>query len=295
MGSPKIAPLIFVIEPFGGSTRAHLPTLPLLYVDDFAVTRGEGVFETLRVVDGKVVNLERHVRRFQRSAVALGIPEPKASHWSKATADACAEWENLHPGIEATCRWTLSRGRESRRDIPTAWMVISPVSPEILWQREHGVKAMTGPRGYRLTEETPWAVSGVKSLGYAANMSALRYAKSQGFDDVIFCDGENVLEGATSTVLSIRGHKIRTPLTGGDVLPGTTQAALFSQATAAGFSCKEKPLTKSDLLKADSVWLVSSVRGAVRVTQLDDRIITKSGDAFDLDKYLKGIEIPERG
>ena len=62
-------------------------------------------------------------------------------------------------------------------------------------------------------------------------MWALRWARAHGFDDVIYTDGNTVLEGATSTVITVRGKKIRTPTAGGDILPGTTQAALFEYAT----------------------------------------------------------------
>ena len=119
--------------------------------------------------------------------------------------------------------------------------------------------------------DTPWLTVGAKSLNYAAAMAALRWAKKQGCDDVIFVDPATgrVLEGATSTVITVKGDKLRTPFTGGDVLPGTTQAAIFRLAEERGWRCKEKDLTVEDLLGADQVWLVSSVRGGVRVTEID--------------------------
>ena len=60
-------------------------------------------------------------------------------------------------------------------------------------------------------------------------MATLRLARGKGFEDVIFTDPETglVLEGATSTVVAVRGDKLRTPA-GKGILPGTTQAALSS-------------------------------------------------------------------
>lgn len=273
-----MSPLIYILEPFGGSTREHSPALPMLFWDDAAVTRGDGVFESIRIVAGTPVNLDRHLARFIRSATLLGLPAPNPDHWATATREAAEKWASLHGDGEAACTWTMSRGRASRPDIPSTWLVVKPLSEEILRQRAEGVKVLTGPRGYQLTKPAPWSITGAKTLAYAENMAALRYARSRGFDDVIFTDGEQVLEGATSTIITVRGNKIRTPQPGAEVLAGTTQALLFKRALKAGWNCREKPMYYGDLLKADQVWLVSSTRGAVRVTQLDDAPLKSRGD-----------------
>lgn len=281
-----MSPLIYILEPFGGSTREHSPALPMLFWDDAAVTRGDGVFESIKIMDGKPVNLERHLDRFIRSATLLGLETPIREHWATATTEAAAEWAEKHGDGEAACTWTMSRGRASRPGIPSTWLVVKPISQDILRQRAEGVKVLTGPRGYQLTEPAPWSLSGAKTLAYAENMAALRYARSKGFDDVIFTDGEQVLEGATSTIVTLRGQKVRTPQPGGRVLPGTTQALLFAAAEKAGYNCKEKPMYLGDLLKADQVWLVSSTRGPVLVTQLDKQQLHPSGDLTAIRKLL---------
>ncbi|MEJ5998953.1 aminodeoxychorismate lyase [Corynebacterium sp. H130] len=282
-----MSPLIYILEPFGGSTRAHSPALPMLFWDDAAVTRGDGVFESIKIVDGKPVNLERHLDRFVRSASILGLPAPIRSHWASATQEAATEWAEKNGDGEAACTWTMSRGRASRPDIPSTWLVVKPLSPDILRQRKEGVKVLTGSRGFELSEPAPWSTFGAKTLAYAENMAALRYAKAKGYDDVIFTAGEQVLEGATSTIVTVRGQKVRTPLPEGPVLAGTTQAELFAQVEKLGLNCKQKPMYYGDLLKADSVWLVSSTRGPVRVTRLDEHKLADSKAEKSWEKYLK--------
>lgn len=284
-----MSPLIYILEPFGGSTRAHSPALPMLFWDDAAVTRGDGVFETIRIIDGAPINLERHLDRFVRSATILGLPSPSREHWATATREAATEWAEQHGEGEAACTWTMTRGRASRPDIPSTWLVVKPISAETVRQRKEGVKVLTGPRGYTLTETAPWSTFGAKTLAYAENMAALRYARAKGFDDVVFTDGEQVLEGATSTLLTVRGQKVRTPLPGGPVLAGTTQAALFATLADKGLNCKQKPMYYGDLLKADSVWLVSSTRGPVRITQLDDTVLIDDKAERNWGKYLKSL------
>ncbi|MBZ8176373.1 aminodeoxychorismate lyase [Corynebacterium sp. 3HC-13] len=305
MAPRSVQPVILIVEPFGGSTRLHNPNLPMVYWDDAAVTRGDGVFETLLIRDGNPVNIERHVRRFLASATLLGLPEPDLSYWHRATDEAAMEWyrqqgQTPAEGFrgEAQCVWTYTRGRASTGN-PTAWIRVNSLPAEMIQQREQGVAVMTTPRGWTINTElpgvyaaaegevpqspAPWLTVGAKTLNYAAAMAALRYAKDRGFDDVVWlgADGESVLEGATSTVVMVKkGKRLCTPSSGGEILPGTTQAALFDYAHSQGWKCKEKPLTVTDLKSARSVWLLSSVRGAVPVTRIDDTCL----EPHDLDE-----------
>ena len=262
-------PVIYVVEPFGGSVRRHMPNLPLVYWDDAAVTRGDGIFESLLVRNGKAANLERHAERFAQSARALDLPEPPLHKWREATELAIADFfagseADGDARAEAKCTWTYTRGRAAT-GVPTAWVAVQEIPADVVAQRKSGVKVMSTPRLWQVAEELP-----AKTLNYAATMATLRLARERGFEDVIFTDPKTgqVLEGATSTVVAVKGSKLRTPA-GKGILPGTTQAALFEYAAEQGFRCKAKELTVEYLQGADSVWLVSSVRTAVRVTRLD--------------------------
>lgn len=298
-------PVILVVEPFGGSTRRHNPSLPLVYWDDAAVTRGDGVFETLLLRDGRAANLERHLRRFRSSAKLMGLPEPGEEHWRRATAEAVAAWYSKNEG-DARCVWTLTRGREST-GIPAAWITVREVGETALRQRREGVSVMTTERGYsindhlpgvntvtsanpsgkKLRNPAPWLTVGAKTLNYAANMAALRYAREHGFEDIIYVDDDRVLEGATSTVVIVKkGRRLRTPVPGGDILPGTTQAALFSYAEKQGWKCREKNLWIDDLFSAESVWLVSSVRVAARVTRINDVTLSIPDNVAEVEKLI---------
>lgn len=254
-------PVIFVVEPFGGSIRWHNPSLPLIYWDDYAVTRGDGIFESILIRDGQAANIERHAQRFRTSAEALGLPEPIIESWISATNAAIEEFGDG----EGKCTWTYSRGRAST-GLPTAWVAIQPIADDVVAQRDNGVRVMLSERGWSFPSELP-----AKTLNYAATMATLRLARDRGFDDVIFTDPYegHVLEGATSTVVTVKGDKLRTPYDD-TILPGTTQAALFEYAESQGYRCKQKVLDVDYLLDADSVWLVSSIRVAARVRRLGE-------------------------
>ncbi|MBN9645028.1 aminodeoxychorismate lyase [Corynebacterium mendelii] len=272
MTEPAPAPVIVIVDPLGGSCRSQNPNLPHVFFDDAAVTRGDGIFETLLVDNGVPVNINRHLQRFASSAAQLELSEPDPHIWREASAVALAEWKK-QSAASAVMTWTLTRGRASTGR-ESAWVTVSPIPRQTLTERQQGVAVITGVRGYETTVDTdvPWAVVSAKQLAYAANMSARRYARAHGADDVIFLSADgHVLEATTSTVIAVTGEVITTPAPQPGILPGTTQQALFAHAGKQGYTCRYGRLTVKDLKKADSVWLVSSVRLGARVTAIDGK------------------------
>ncbi|MCQ4608716.1 MULTISPECIES: aminodeoxychorismate lyase [Corynebacterium] len=298
MGSSHLlpAPVIYLVEPFGGSIRRQNASMPHVFWDDAAVTRGDGIFETILIRKGVPANLEAHIERFRRSARTLDLPDPGVDHWVKATNEAVADYVRERGSepeeVDARCVWTMTRGRETT-GVPTAWLTVRPIDETALKQRKSGVSVMTTSRGYSLDtgeHAVPWMQVGAKTLNYAANMAALRWAKSHGHDDVIYIDPttERVLEGANSTVIVVKkGGRIRTPKPGPGILPGTTQAALFEYASERGWKCKQKDIYLNELFKAESVWLVSSTRMATRVKRLNDKKLPAPENAREIQELVQ--------
>ncbi len=262
---------------------------PMIYADDLAAVRGDGVFETLMLRGGTVHNLERHARRFERSAAMLDLPAPDLERWVEATQLAAKTFTEAD---EAALRWVYSRGRESST-VPTGWITVAPVGAKVLNARANGVRVMTAERGFSLdvSNDSPWALIGAKTLSYAANMAALRTAAARGFDDVIFVigtgDEARVLEGPTSSVIAVRGNRILTPPADEGILAGTSQASLFSLAEESGWEVGYSPLTVGDLRAADGVWLLSSVRIQARVTAIDGRDMPRPEQADRIEELAR--------
>lgn len=255
---------------------------PLLYADDLGAVRGDGIFETLLVRDGRPLKVESHLTRLTSSARAVGLPAPDLDEWRLAIELAAEEWvknstSSDSVSAEGAMRLVLSRGRESGGE-PTAYVSVSPLPDRVAKAREEGVSVMALERGYSvdLSARAPWLLLGAKTLSYAANMAALRYAAAHGADDVIFLSSEGrVLEGPRSSVVIVRGKTLVTPPLDQGILPGTTQKALFEVAVAQGYQFQYAPLRTADLITAEGVWLVSSITLAARVRKLDGLTLNK--------------------
>ena len=148
---------------------------------------------------------------FAASAALLGLPEPDAEYWCAATAEAIQSWPK---DVDASCVWTLTRGRAATNR-PSAWIMVKQIPVEHLEQRHLGVSVMTAPRGFSVTttpdEAAPWMIVGAKTLSYAANMAACGMPEAVALMMVIYVDGDCVLEGATSTVVAAQGTTLFTP------------------------------------------------------------------------------------
>lgn len=282
--------------------QLHDPQTPLLHADDLAAVRGDGIFESLLVRDGRPCLIEAHLGRLTQSARLMDLPEPDLARWRAAVATATARWTDLG-GAEGVLRLIYSRGRESGSE-PTAFAMIGAVADRVAAVRSDGIAAMTLERCLPAegAADMPWLLAGAKTLSYAVNMAALRHADRQGAGDVVFISSEGtVLEGPRSTVViatDVDGTGgspcLLTPPPWYPILRGTTQQALFEVARNKGYDCDYRVLRPADLIAAQGVWLVSSITLAARVHTLDGKALPRSPIAAELAELVDAAVVSDR-
>jgi 4-amino-4-deoxychorismate lyase len=229
------------------------PGTPLMAGDDPAILHGDGVFETLHVRSGVPWLLPEHLARLARSAELLDLPLPDVTGLAE---EACA----LAPAPESALRLIVTRS--------ASWATISAVAAATLRERRAGVRVVSASLGVAAWGRPPWSLSAAKSLSYAANLAARRWAAAQGADDVVWTSIEGyTLEAPTANVVWLAGGALCTvPAAGTGILPGVTAAHLLATA---GLPAQERLVTVAELAAADAVWLSSSLRGLAEVRSLD--------------------------
>ncbi len=240
---------------------------PALRVGELSTQRGDGVFETLSVVNGHAQEVQPHLARLARSAVICDLPAPNLAQWSAAISAAV---ERIPDRGELAIKLVLSRGVEHGPS-PTAWLHASAAT-DFGPVRASGVRVVTLDRGYDrgVAERAPWLLLGAKTLSYAVNMAALREAHRRGADDTVFVTSDGyVMEGPTSSVIIRHNGAFVTPAPSGAILHGTTQTSLFEYLERHGHAVSYRDISVEELRSADAAWLVSSVRLAVAITELD--------------------------
>lgn len=273
--------VVLVEDPTSPDSPLHVVDAGSPHIDvmDLGITRGDGVFETVGIVDGRVHAVDEHLHRFAHSAAILDLPAPALPAFRAAVETGIAA---LDDASDAYCKYVLTRGRESGpvgrpgEPVPPTGYAYLDRNPS--WERERttGIAVVLLSRGYELTVQTdaPWLLQGAKTLSYAVNRAVLREAARRGADDVLFTtiDGY-VLEGPTSSLVAKFGDTIVTPAQSGGVLHGTAQIGAFAFFEGAGFRTEYRHVRIEELADADALWLTNSQRLAAPIQTLDDRAV----------------------
>lgn len=260
-----------------------------LPVTDLSAHRGDGIFETVLVSVGThgaaVVSRERHFTRFRASASALDLSDPDQGLWDRVIDSLIAEVAAADPqNVEFGIRYALSRGEQDAngRFRGRGWAFPVPVDDHILTAREQGVTAVSLDRGFDayIGSKAPWLLIAAKTLSYAVNQAAGRYAAANDADEALFVSHDGiVLEGPTANLIIRRGNRLLTPNPEAGLLSGTTQRLIFDHAQGLGLRAEYADLGLDDVKDADGAWFVSSMRTAAALRELD-------GNAIAVDQNL---------
>ena len=210
---------------------------------DEGLLRGDGVFEVMRLYEGRPFELEEHLARLERSGQNMRLP-----------VDADAVRADIEPllaaaGAEDGClRVVLTRG--GRR------LLLTEPLPTQLPHVRLGVVTYAPTR----------ILDGVKSLSYGANMLASRLAGERGFDEALLVTPHGrVLEAPTSTFFWAARGSLHTPPLDDHILASITRSAVIELTGA-----QERACTLDDVHAADEAFLASTVREVQAVSAVEE-------------------------
>ncbi len=229
---------------------------------------GDGVIETMRLVDGRCIAWEAHLARLTRSAEALGIPLPSGA--SAAAVARVVAANDLRHG-EGWARLTLTRGTSQRGILPPAhvcptWLLAAGrLDPSLGTARKRGVAVVTLDFG------RPEVLGEHKHAFYLPAVLGKRVAAERGaFDGLMVAPG-GWLQGGTSSNLIVRlGDEWITP-TGAGVLPGVTRARVEQLLRAEGIRLRHRRLGRRQLVHVSDAFLTNALFELVPIVRLDGR------------------------
>jgi branched-chain amino acid aminotransferase len=242
-----------------------LVTQPLVSANDHGLTVGDGIFETLKTINGKAVLLERHLARLQRSAQLLDLLIPSLDEIRIAISQLLAQEEIVKSAI-GRIRITLTSGPGELGSIRSnGWTLIVVWSESKPWPDSAEVVISDIVRN----ERSPLA--GAKTISYAENVLALSRAKKVAASEAILLNlAGNVCEGTGSNIFIVKNKVVLTPPVIDGLLPGITRNAVI-ESIPKQIRFSELSFTAEDLLNADEVFLTSTTRNIQPVTKINDK------------------------
>jgi branched-chain amino acid aminotransferase len=213
-------------------------------IADDGLIRGDGAFEMMKLYDNRPFALVDHLDRMERSADGIFL------EWDRAAFDReIAALLDANGQKDGELRLVLTRG--GRR--------IAIIEPPHVFA--HGLSLST------VRYEPTIVLTGLKTLSYAANMTATRLARRDGADEALLVRADGtVLEAPTSTIFWVDAQgTTHTPEIDAGILASITRDRIMKIVPV-----EESDAYKlSDLLAASEVFLASSLREVQGVASLD--------------------------
>jgi aminodeoxychorismate lyase len=250
-------------------------------VFDRSFLYGDGLFETLRVANGRPFRWGQHLERLRRGGDFLGLKIPFGC---QALAQFAAELIAKNQMPEALLRLTVSRGVGPRgysprgADRPVLVMTLHPIpgapnSDSARWKLV--TASFRLPAGETLAH--------FKTANKLAQVLARAEADQAGADEALLCNTNgDVVEGASSNLFWVEGDIICTPPLESGVLAGVTRAVILELCAQLGLPHAERLITPEGLRRAAGVFLTLSSCGVVEADRLDGANLSQSPRAARL-------------
>lgn len=246
------------------------PEQATLSVFDRGFLYGDSVYETLRTVGPThVLDLEAHLDRLERSAQGIAMEEfPSRGELLSALDQSLKSANNRASRIRVVVtRGTGPISIDIRKSSdPLLVIFVEPLHLPSAADYERGISACLVN-----ADASQAGKAGYKTGNYLPNIMALRRAIERRGQDAILCNAEGkVTEGATSNIFLIDNGELFTPDLAVGLLPGITRSKVIALAKALGLPIKVQAVEPEQLRRAQEIFLTSSVRGLMPVTQLDE-------------------------
>ncbi len=246
---------------------------------------GDGIYEGIAMLDGRLVDNEAHLERLERSLAEVRIPNPYTR----------AEWTSLQEELarrngmtEGFIYFQVTRG-VAERDFffpdnaqPTVAMFTQAKSIAHAPTAETGIAVVTVP-------DLRWQRRDVKSINLLAQVLAKQAAKEAGAQEAWLVEDGFVTEGGSSSafIVTKQGSIVVRPLSNA-ILPGITRKSLLRLSQEDGIALEERRFTVEEAHGAAEAFLTSASNFVLPVVSIDGRPVA-DGKPGPITKRLREL------
>lgn len=232
---------------------------------------GNGFFDTLLFVNGKIVLEDYHTKRWNDSIKKLSFHAPRDHFENFLLTEVSRTAEMNYAGQVARIRISFF-AQEEKLYVPfnhLSFIVMAyHMQPsELLWDR-NGLNLGI----FRSALKVRDSFSHIKTSSSLHYLSAAHFAAANGFDDVIILnESGNVVETTIANIYIIKNGTVITPPLAEGCIEGTMRKYLLSQLSSFKKRIVERPVTEEDVLDADEVFISNAIKGIKYVRTFRNR------------------------
>ena len=250
---------------------------------------GDGVFVTLAIHGGVILDASLQMNRLNAAATAIGLQPPaRFASLSEAARNLAAIVVELQPAIaEGVVRlqWFAGNGPRGfgREAVRAEAMVDLTPTPA-----PRSVSLVVLPDGFVPLPALPH----YKTCSALANILCAREALDRGADEAVRVNSGVLLETAATNLFWIRGGELFTPATSLPLYPGSMRERILECAPTVGLRVEEGAFSADCLASAETIFLANAVRGIELVRFVDGR--TMGAQSTILDQLTCTVEARRR-
>ena len=240
---------------------------------DSVVQGGDAVWEGLRVADGRIYQMEEHLRRLQESAHTLMFCDIPSTDEVKQAVFKTLEANGMTDGVHI--RLTLTRGKKStsgmdpRLNVHGCTLIVLPEYKGAVYGSGE-IKLVTS--SIRRTGPS-YLDSKIHHNNLLNNILAKIQANHAGADDAVMLDDRGFLAETNATnVFLIRDGVLGTPF-GHACLPGITRGYTLDLAKKLGIPVRVGDYSLTELYTADEAFTTGTMGGLAHIVEVDGRRI----------------------
>ncbi|SUK12835.1 D-alanine aminotransferase [Staphylococcus agnetis] len=247
---------------------------------------GDGIYEYVRIYDGKLFTAKEHFERLIRSASEIGLD---LNHTVASLTTLVREFAQVNKVTNGGVYIQVTRGAAPRdHAFPTP--SVEPVLTGFVKSYDRPFKALDEGVAVVTTEDIRWLRCDIKSLNLLGNVLAKEYATKYNAEEAIQHRGDIVTEGASSNVYAIKDGVVHTHPANNFILNGITRRVIQWVCEDENIEFNEAPFTVDFLKSADEV-IISSTSVEVMPVVLIDGESVADGKVGPITRTLqKGFE-----
>lgn len=266
---------MLIVQPmsifFSYNDKCYPEGTPVVSPDSRAIRYGDGLFESVKIINGKIIHAELHFQRLLKGLSLLEFDIPKFFTFEKFEQDILHLARKNGHLSSARVRYAVLRGNGGLYDAENH-------HPNIIIQTwALTTSARLNDNGlvmgvYHRTHKPCDDISNLKHNNYLPNVVAALYAQKNRLNDVVLLNVHNrVCESTIANLFIIKDEKVYTPSLSEGCVAGVYRQYVIETLQNNGIACTERPLTIEELYAADEAFVTNSVANIKWIKQIDDK------------------------